>query len=220
MSVASATSSLAGVATRIQERNNALRMELATLELLRSQHDYAKQCLKADQQTSIELRKQLLTTVRSRNGLELECLRIKEESSKIDQSTSELKTNIDEIRKRTKKLQKKFDEEHAPVYAAHDLSIRLYSMQSESRLIRAQRKKQRREEKLRKLIEQTKCQREKANEIHAERERIRVECLEMDRREEEEDEETVALNMQIKSLLAKVRKTYCLDWVSLHLPNF
>ena len=42
--------SLAAVASRIQERNNALlRSELATLELPQSQHNQAKQCLKADE---------------------------------------------------------------------------------------------------------------------------------------------------------------------------
>ena len=43
-----------------------------------------------------------------------------------------------------------------------------------------------------------------ASEMQTETERIREECCGMDRREEEDDEETVALNMQIKSVLAKV----------------
>lgn len=39
--------------------------------------------------------------------------------------------------------------------------------------------------------------------MRTETDRIREERAEMDRREEEDDEETVALNMQIKSVLAK-----------------
>eukprot|EP00581_Thalassiosira_minuscula_P018190 CAMPEP_0183717328 /NCGR_PEP_ID=MMETSP0737-20130205/10975_1 /TAXON_ID=385413 /ORGANISM="Thalassiosira miniscula, Strain CCMP1093" /LENGTH=231 /DNA_ID=CAMNT_0025946745 /DNA_START=80 /DNA_END=775 /DNA_ORIENTATION=- len=195
--------SLAAVASRIQERNNALRSELTSLDLLKIQHDQAKQCLKADKLAAAEARKQLLTAVRARHGLELKCIQIDEESLKIEESISELQTKTEDIRSRTKELERKFDEEHAPIYAKHDLSAKLYSMRSEACLIAAQRKKQRREEKLRNLNEQTERQRGEASEMRTETERIREECSEMDRREEEDDEETVALNMQIKSMLAK-----------------
>ncbi|KAL7523054.1 hypothetical protein ACHAXR_000008, partial [Thalassiosira sp. AJA248-18] len=87
--------------------------------------------------------------------------------------------------------------------AKHDLSTKLYSMRSEACLVAAQKKKQRREEKLRSLKEQAEHQWIEAREMRTEKERINEECMDMDRREEEDDEETVALNMQIKSVLAK-----------------
>ena len=77
-------------------------------------------------------------------------------------------------------------------------------MQSEATLVAAQRKKQRRETKLQSLKEQTERQTRESIEMRTECERIRDECMELDRREEEDDEETVALSMQIKSVLAKV----------------
>mmetsp|Transcript_258 Transcript_258/g.559 ORF Transcript_258/g.559 Transcript_258/m.559 type:complete len:232 (-) Transcript_258:2026-2721(-) len=194
--------SLAAVASRIQERNNALRSELAALELLQIQHAQAKQLLKADERASAEARKEFLAAVRSRHGLELECIQIANDSRRVDESTSELKTNAAAIRSRTEDLERRFDEEHAPVYAKHDLSTKLHSMRSEARLVAAQRKKRRREERLRGLADRTERQRGEASEMRTEADRIREECLEMDRREEEDDEETVALNMQIKSVLA------------------
>ena len=67
-------------------------------------------------------------------------------------------------------------------------------MRSEACLVAAQKKKQRCEEKLQSLKEQTGLQQCKASEIQTETERIHEECCEMDLREEDDDEETVALN--------------------------
>ena len=196
--------SLAAVASRIQERNNALCSELATLDLLQTQHSQAEQTLKADERASTVVRKELLSAVRSRHGLELECLQIKNDSQSIDETIAQLQSSTKDIRTKTKELERKFDQEHAPIYAKHDLSTKLYSMQSEATLVAAQRKKQRRETKLQSLKEQTERQNRECIEMRTECERIRDECMELDRREEEDDEETVALSMQIKSVLAKV----------------
>ena len=195
--------SLAAVASRIAERNNALRSELATLELLKAQKDEAEQCLKVDEHKSAEVRKQLLTAVRSRNDLELTCIVMKEDSLKVDESISDLQTKTAGIRDKTTELKRTVEDKHAPIYAKHDLSTKLYSMRSEACLVAAQRKKQRREGKLSSLKEQTNRQSEEASMMRVEKEQIHEECLELDRREEEDDEETVALNMQIKSVLAK-----------------
>lgn len=209
MSLTSATSSLAAVATRIQERNNALRSELATLELLKSQQEQAHEYLKADQLASTEIRKELLTAVRSRHGLEFECIQTKEFSNTIEKITETVQSKLEEVRRRSEELKRKFDEEQAPIYAAHAISTKIYSVQSEELFVRAQRRKQQREDLLKQLIDKTRRQREEASEMRAERQRIREECLEMDRREEEEDEETMALNLQVKSIIAKVRRLVC-----------
>ena len=201
--------SLAAVASRIQERNNALCSELATLDLLQTQHSQAEQTLKADERASTEVRKELLSTVRSRHGLELECLQIKNDSQSIDETIAQLQSSTKDIRTKTNELERKFDQEHAPIYAKHDLSTKLYSMQSEATLVAAQRKKQRRETKLQSLKEQTERQTCESIEMRTECERIQDECMELDRREEEDDEETVALSMQIKSVLAKVCCKIC-----------
>jgi chromosome segregation ATPase len=194
--------SLTAVAARIQERNNALVSELATEELLKVQLSLAEQTLRADEEASLIVRKDLLSAVRDRHGLELECLQIKGETLKIDASITELEKATKEIREQTKELEIS-NEEQAPIYAKHDISTKLYSMRSEAALIAAQQKKQRREDKLRNLKEHTERQHEEANQMRSETESIRDECMELDRTEEEDDEETVGLSMQIKSLLAK-----------------
>lgn len=50
------TSSLAAVASRINERNNALRSELTTLELLRSEEEELGKVLLAEEKSTREVR--------------------------------------------------------------------------------------------------------------------------------------------------------------------
>ena len=54
------------------------------------------------------------------------------------------------------------------------------------------------------MNEQTDRQQGEASKMQTETKRIGEECCEMDRRNEEDGEEMLALNMQIKSVLAKV----------------
>jgi len=211
--------SLQQVAQRIHERNNALATEQATLELLQDQIDLAKNRLNADQLATRSVRKELLTVLRLRHGIEFDCIQLTEEAAKIDESNAAMQTSINGIRLKTNELRKKFEEEQASIYAAHDVSITLHAMQSESILVRAQRKKQRREEMLSHLRQQTDRQRAEAESMREEMGRIRDALLELDRREEEEDEEMVGLTMQIRQVLAKVRQFLQLNEV-FSLLNF
>jgi len=197
------SSSLAAVASRINDRNNALRSELTTLELLRSEEEEAKAIITAEEKSTREVRGQLLTAVRSRHGLELECLRMKEETSNIEEATAVLRSGIDDIHQQTRQLQQKFDEEQVPIYASHDVTTKLYTMKSEATLERAQTKKRRREEKLSYLSDMTKRQHEETKNMREEHERLRENIQALDELEEEEDEDLVTLNMQIKSVLER-----------------
>ncbi|KAL9179932.1 hypothetical protein ACHAXT_007902 [Thalassiosira profunda] len=196
-------SSLAAVASRIAERNNALRNELASLDLLKSQQSEAERSEAADELRSAEVRRGLLAAVRSRHGLELECLRLAEEARKSDASAAALRNKTEALATRTTELAKKFDEEHAPVYAKHGVATKLHAMKEGARLAAAEGRKREREDRLATLRERAGRQRGEAGGMRAEAARVREECEERDRREEEDDEETVALAMQIRSVLAK-----------------
>ena len=134
---------------------------------------------------------------------------MKEETWKIEEENSVLRSCIDDIHEQTKQLQRKFDEEHVPIYAAHDVSTKVYTMKSEATLERAQTKKRRREEKLSYLSDMTKRQHEETKNMREENERLRENILALDELEEEEDEDLVALNMQIKSVLEKKSSLRC-----------
>jgi chromosome segregation ATPase len=197
-------SSLREVAQRIQERNNALATEQATFELLRDQLELAKNQLKSDQLATQSVRKGLLTAVRSRHGVELDCLALTEETTKIAEETSTLQSSIEAIRNKSSDLHRKFNEEQAPLYSTHTVSTTLHTRASESLLIRAQRKKSKREEKIHHLKSEGERQRVEVERMKDEMGRIRDMLDELDRREEEEDEEMVGVTMQIRQILAKV----------------
>ncbi|KAL3795329.1 hypothetical protein HJC23_009502 [Cyclotella cryptica] len=201
------TMSLQQVAQRIHERNNALATEQATLELLHDQIDFAKKRLNEDQLATQSVRKELLTVLRLRHGVELDCLQLTEEANTMEKSTATTQASINGVRLKTNEIRKKFEDEQAPIYAAHDVSITLHAMHSESILVRAQRKKQRREEMLSELRQQTDRQRAEAESMREEMGRIRDQLSAFDRREEEEDEEMVGLTMQIRQVLAKKTST-------------
>ena len=202
--------SLQQVAQRIQERNNALASEQATLELLEDQLELAKKRLAADELATQQARKLSLTSLRSRQGVELDVISKKEETTAIGNDTAKLQSSIESIRLQTNELRRKFDEEHAPLYAEHEVSTTLHAMRSESLLIKAQRKKQRREEKLHHLKSETERQRLETERMREETGRLKDEIEEFGRREEEEDEEMVGLTMQSRQVLAKV--SYYFFW--------
>jgi DNA repair exonuclease SbcCD ATPase subunit len=197
------SSSLAAVASRINERNNALRAELASLELLRNEHQDAKTLLDAEEKSTREVREELLMAVRSRHGLELECLLKKGEMEKLNDAVAVIKSKTDNIRNIREELERKFTEEQAPIYATHDISTKVYMMKAEATLERAQTKKRQREEKLAYLHDETKRRREDTSNMRAENDMLNENIMEMSEMEEEEDEDLVALNMQIKSVLEK-----------------
>ena len=68
----------------------------------------------------------------------------------------------------------------------------------------SERRRRTREGRLRILRETTNVQHREMEEMQNEHERISRGFAELDRREEEDDEMTMALDMQIKSVLAKV----------------
>ena len=197
--------SLAAVASRIQERNNALSLELSNLEDLRSRLLKAETDLEYELSMTDQARMRLLSTVRARHGIELDRHRAYEDVRRLDAETIELRKGVDRLRDMARDLETKFANVDARVYAEHDVSTSLYSATFVEALESAKRSRRLRGERLDALKERTACHLRDMDEMRLERERITIGFVELDRREEEDDEETIALGMQIKSVLAKVR---------------
>jgi hypothetical protein len=197
--------SLAAVASRIQERNNALTAELATLEVLRTRLARAENDLASDEAESSDARVRLLHAVRARHGTELERLRAAEDVRRVGGEIDVLREGIERTKDRGRDLEARFESEHAPAYAEHDVRASLYATRLEGALESAKRKRRVREDRLRSLVERTENHMREVDEMRLERERLSIGFEDLDRREEEDDEETMALGMQIKSVLAKVR---------------
>jgi hypothetical protein len=197
--------SLAAVASRIQERNHALTAELATLEILRSRLGRAESDLASDEAESSDARVRLLVAARARHGTELERHRASEDARRVGSEIDALRGGIERSGDRRRELGARFDADHAPAYAEHDVRASLYAARLGCALESAERRRRVREGRLRSLGERTESHMREVDEMRLERERLTIGFEELDRREEEDDEETMALGMQIKSVLAKVR---------------
>jgi len=199
--------SLAAIAERIQGRNDALRSELGTLDALQSQLHNANQLLQLEEIAHATTRKSLLTSLQSSHEIELQILQLKDAIHSIDTFVSQLHNDTSILHYKTSDLSHQFDTNHAPIYANHTLSTKLYLLQLQSNLDNATSKKQNRADKLKSLHENAIRMRHDIESMTSEHSRLLEIQAELEAKEEEDDEEMVALGMQIKSVLAKVRTT-------------
>ena len=137
--------SLAAVASRIQERNHALTAELATLEILRSRLGRAESDLASDEAESSDARVRLLVAARARHGTELERHRASEDARRVGSEIDALRGGIERSRDRCRELGARFDADHAPAYAEHDVRASLYAARLGSALESAERRRRVRE---------------------------------------------------------------------------
>mmetsp|Transcript_1523 Transcript_1523/g.2044 ORF Transcript_1523/g.2044 Transcript_1523/m.2044 type:complete len:271 (+) Transcript_1523:109-921(+) len=203
---------LAAVAARIQERANALASERAELELLQAELEEANSTLESETITNSIVRKSYLTAVRTRHGLELDVLRLQDECNELTQSTNIAREQVDEISNTTEEIKERWNKAITNSYAPHGIRKELYKRRIEGRVRRRQEKRRKRERKLDNLALKAHSYAEEAESMHREREKLREEIREMDEREEREDEEIAALDMQIKSTLAKVELSITLTY--------
>jgi hypothetical protein len=199
--------SLAAIAERIQGRNDALRSELGTLDALQSQLHNANQLLQVEEIAHATTRKSLLLSLQSSHEIELQVLQLKDNIHTIESSISQLHNDTSTFHSKTRDFSHQFDTNHAPIYANHALSTKLYLLQLQSNLDNATSKNQNRANKLKSLHENATRMRHDIESMTSEHTRLIEIQNELDTKEEEDDEEMVALGMQIKSVLAKVRTT-------------
>ena len=176
------------------------------MDVLRSQLKKAESDLVGNAAASTTARVQFLSTVRDRHSVELELLRTTvDEGTRLEDEIDAMRSEIRRYQESARDLENKFARDYLPVYSKHIVSTSLYLVECESKLASAQKKRKQREDRLCALRTKTNQQRCMVEEMREERTRISRGFAELDRREEEDDEETMALGMQIKDLLAKVR---------------
>ena len=176
------------------------------MDVLRSQLTKAESDLVGNAAASNSARVQFLSTVQDRHSVELELLRTTaEEGTRLKDEIDTMREEIQRYQESARDLENEFARDYLPVYSKHSASTSLYLMGCEGKLASAQKKRKQREGRLCTLRTKTNQQRCMVEEMREERTRISRGFAELDRREEEDDEETMALGMQIKDLLAKVR---------------
>lgn len=179
-----------------------MRSELAALDMLRDSLAHEEQVLKDEENKTKCARKHLLMAQQERNDKELQLLSI-DGSCPAKKSTTAIKSDTALIRERSEELHHEYLEEHAPIYARHDVSTRLHLMKSNACLDAAQRKKQRREDRLQYLRGETSRQRNEVGELIEENEIIEEKIKSLLASEEQDDDEVVEIDSIIKHVLSK-----------------
>ena len=169
--------------------------------MLRDSLNHEEKVLKDEENKARCARKRLLMILRERNEKELQLL--DDDSCPTMKTTTAIKSETALIRERSEQLQNEFDREHAPIYARHDVSTRLHVMKSKACLAAAQRKKQRREDRLQYLRGETSRQRNEVGALIEEKERLQENIKVLLDSEEQDDDEVVETASIIKHVLSK-----------------
>lgn len=194
---------IAAVAARIQERAFQLSIEQAALAEAEEELEEARLTLEKETNANAAVRRGMLTAEKERHGLELEHMQHEEEAERMEKEERELREEAESIRERAAEVAKKWDDVAAEVVAPHSVRTETYCRRAEGRIRRKKNRIQKRERRLDRLALKAENGREDAATMHRERERVRDELREMEKREEAEDENIAGQAMQIRATLNK-----------------
>jgi len=204
--------SIAAVAARIQERANEVASERAAVELAKAQLQELQTLLKNERKMNDTIRRIMLSTVRSRHGVEMELCKIRDEQE-------ERLFNVEQYQRETQEAVEEMEQVHdvwedtvRDVYVEHDLQRELYRRSVHGRIKRREQHMKERDQKLHQLAQETKIFEEETKRMEEETKQLEKNIIDLDSREEKEDEQVAALAMQIRATIAKVRNVLsCID---------
>lgn len=194
---------IATVAARIRDR--ALQLEATRTELRQAQTDLdqAKTALSSHRQINSSVRADMLEAVRSRHGVELELLKVEQQTGGMEDEIAAINEEAEQTRQATAQLRGKYARIETDIYARHEVEVGTYRLAAEDVVKRQERKRRKRERRLDDLALKADQCREEASAMERECTRLRDVVADMDGQEEREDEEVAALAMQIRATLKK-----------------
>lgn len=194
------------VADRIQSRAVELAKERALVELAKSELEQLQRVLDEETRKNGAVRRSMLSTVRSRHGVELELWKIREQHEALLSKLDEYQRETDEAKDQVSELQEVWEKDVRELYVDHDLELELYKRSVQGRIRRRERRIEERERRLRQLEQESKAFEDEAKLMSDQMKQLEQKILETDDREAAEDEEVAALAMQIRATVAKVRR--------------
>ena len=151
------------------------------------------------------LKKLLLSTLRSKHGMELELLELE---NKIDATKKEheaIEQETEEIKAQTERLKSNLEQYTNEIYAPHEVEMSLFSLVVEDQLCNMEEKRRHREVELCEISVRADMAIERTTALNNEREHLLTQIATLNNDEEKEDEESTALSLQLKATVAKVR---------------
>ena len=199
---------IAGAAARIRERANQLSSERTELQDIGTALDDAKHQISNQKDTTLDARSIFLSTIRVRNGLELESMRKKRKLELLESDLDRIRVDLDQIRERTSSLQEEHGKLSSNIYASHFVRIETYQRWLESHLAHQVEERNRRDRQLETIRSQAAKDREEIILVREETQHLATRIRELDRNEVTEDEEIVGHSMQVNAMITKVRIRY------------
>lgn len=196
--------SIAAVAARIQERATEVASERAAVELAKAELAQLQNILQQEEKKTGAVRRTMLSTVRERHGVEMELYKVcdlqEERLSKLDDYQRETNDAKEEMMQ----VHEDWEDTVDDLYVEHNLQRELYKRCVNGRIKRREECIKERDQKLRQLEQETKSFEEETKHMTEETRQLEENIVDMDSREEKEDEEVTALSMQIRATIQKV----------------
>jgi len=206
MITASSSTAAGGIATVAQRiRDRALQLEAARRELsqLEATVRTARDDLAAERRSHAAGRADLLTAVRSRHGVELELLAVRDRAVAVDDEIGRIRAEAAQVRTAAAERRERWADAEAALCVPHEVEAGTHRLAAEDAVRRLEERREERERRLRGLADRTARAAEEEAEQRREADRLREEAAELEGREEAEDEEVAALAMQIRATIRK-----------------
>lgn len=195
---------ISAVAAQIKEKALQLASERASRDVAVAELEAARRRLAEETKKNEVVRRELLSTVRTRHGMELEIFKIKEQQEGRLEATKKLTEETAELHSKARKMDEEWKSTWNEMYSFHEAKRDLYQRSLEIHIQRSQAVKRRRKQKLDCLSRESGKMMGEANNTRGEIEMLRKALQDSERKEEIETEEISSLSMQIKSTLLKV----------------
>ena len=196
--------SIAAVAARIQERAHEVASERANVELAKAELKHFQILLEQESKKHNHVRRTMLSTVRSRHGVEMELWKLRDEQEDYVHQLEEYKRETQQAKEELAQVHASWEDTVRDVYVEHDLHRELYRRCVQDQIQQRKECIRQREQRLVRLAQETKAFQQETKQMMEEAKQLEQNIVEMDSREAKEDEEIAALSMQIRSTISKV----------------
>ena len=203
--------SIMAVAAKIHERALQLTSERATRDMAKAELDETNLVLAEETDRYHQARRKLLSSVRRRNGVELEVYRIQDQQKEHMHTAERLEKETAKLNAMADATERQWTDMIERTIAPHFVKRRVFENALEGRIVAQQVVEERRKRKLAFLLEEASQYADECAHVRDETKQVRAETKRVKQNAARQDEELSGLSMQIKATIAKVSRTRSLS---------
>lgn len=193
------------MAARIQDRASQLISERRVLDLIKTEQDQQQAVLDDEMESYVVVRREYLSAIRSRHGVELELWKIKEQKKECIESMEQMQRETQDLLELKEEVQSNWEELVNNVLADHHLKREIYRRSIQATIDEREEQVLQRTRQLECLSQRIQAFRKNIQSAESEEERTQEEIEELKEKEQEEDEEVSNLASQVRDMVAKVK---------------